>query len=153
MNNTGVGRRIKEERKRQKLTLKELAAMAGISFSYLGDIENERNNPSLSRFLDIVEALKKNPSYFIDPECANEDVAEAVKEDVSDFIPNDPDRELIQKLFEQPGFRKIIREFKYFDMWSGQEKAEILNLMRAKNQHKIMETEMDNPSGFESGTE
>ena len=83
----------------------------------------------------------------------NEEPEEAVKEDVADFIPNDPDRELIQKLFEQPGFRKIIREFKYFDMWSGQEKAEILNLMRAKNKHKKIETEMDNPSGLASGTE
>lgn len=139
MNKSGVGRRIKEERRRQKLNLKDLATMAGISFSYLSDIENERNNPSLSKFLDIATALGKTPSYFFEQE--------SVKEEVSDFTSSDPEMKLTEKLLEEPGFREIIREFAYFDMWSEQEKAEILSFMKVKNAHKRYEKEMNDLLG------
>lgn len=141
MDRSGVGRRIKEERRRQKLNLKDLATMAGISFSYLSDIENERNNPSLSKFLDIAAALGKAPSYFFEQE--------SVKEEVSDFASSDPEMQLTEKLLEEPGFREIIREFVYFDMWSEQEKAEILSFMKVKNAHKRYEKEMNDLLGLD----
>ena len=60
-----VGSRIKELRKQQKLTLRELARRADISHTFLSDIENNRSQPSLNRLRDIAEALQVKISYLL----------------------------------------------------------------------------------------
>ena len=44
----GIGERIKEARKSVRLTQVELARKTGLSRSYIGDIEKDRYNPSIS---------------------------------------------------------------------------------------------------------
>lgn len=52
-----LGSRIRELRTAQKLTLAALASAAGISTSYLNDLEHDRTVPSLQRLQWIAEAL------------------------------------------------------------------------------------------------
>lgn len=61
-----IGNKIRELRLEYDLTLKELAARAGISLSYLSDIEKGRSNPSVDTLQNIADALGKSPSYFLD---------------------------------------------------------------------------------------
>jgi transcriptional regulator with XRE-family HTH domain len=60
-----IGSRIKATRKDRKLTLKELSDIAGISVSFLSDIENGRSNPSLDRTNDIAKALDVSVSFLL----------------------------------------------------------------------------------------
>lgn len=52
-----VGERIREYRLKKGMKLKELAKAAGISVSYLSDIENSKSNVTIARLLVISEAL------------------------------------------------------------------------------------------------
>ena len=61
-----IGLKVRNLREQNKLTLKELADRAGISLSYLGDIEKERSNPSVETLIKIAKALDKPAGYFID---------------------------------------------------------------------------------------
>lgn len=53
-----VNKAIKRCRKEKKLTQCELARNAGISNTYLSDIERERSNPSIETLNKIAEALQ-----------------------------------------------------------------------------------------------
>lgn len=59
---------LKEIRKEQKLTLKQLSYKTGISTSHLYDIENNFKMPSLLNSIKIAKALKikLNELYFIE---------------------------------------------------------------------------------------
>jgi len=61
-----IGNRIRNLRLAYGLTLKELAGKAGISISYLGDIEKNRSNPSVDTLRSIARALYKHPGYFLE---------------------------------------------------------------------------------------
>lgn len=61
-----VGERIKKFRKEKGLTQVKLAEMAGISRSYLADVESDRYNPSLSTLLDVALALNVPASCLLD---------------------------------------------------------------------------------------
>lgn len=52
----GIGERIKEARKSVRLTQVELARTTGLSRSYIGDIEKDRYNPSISTLQLIASA-------------------------------------------------------------------------------------------------
>ncbi|MDO4481542.1 MAG: helix-turn-helix domain-containing protein [Bacillota bacterium] len=124
-----IGSRIRSERKRQNLTLKELSDKADISLSYLGDIEKDRNKPSLERLKDIAKALDKNLAFFIDEE--------GFGEEEDRYIAPDPEiKRLLESLFRVEGFTEILMEFRGFEFWSSREKAEILGLLRAKNEFR-----------------
>lgn len=64
----GVGKRIKDSRIKQKLSLRDLAAKVDISISFLSDIENERSQPSLARLKDLAEGLNTSVSYLLGEE-------------------------------------------------------------------------------------
>lgn len=66
LNSRVLGQRIKELRKQNNLTLKQLASQSHISISYLSDIERGRCNPSLETLHNIAHALKTSPSYFLE---------------------------------------------------------------------------------------
>jgi transcriptional regulator with XRE-family HTH domain len=63
-----VGKNIKNTRKKRKLTQVELAKMANISRSYLGDVENDRYNVSLEVLKQIAEALGTTASFLLGEE-------------------------------------------------------------------------------------
>ncbi|MHB8074985.1 helix-turn-helix domain-containing protein [Desulfosporosinus fructosivorans] len=62
----GVGERIKKVRKQKGLTQVKLAEKAGISRSYLADVESDRYNPSLTTLMDLAHALNVTASCFLD---------------------------------------------------------------------------------------
>ena len=53
-----LGSRIKEIRKRQRLSQEKLAERAGISAQYVSNIERGRENPTLDLLLRLADALK-----------------------------------------------------------------------------------------------
>lgn len=59
-----LGKRIKRERKRNKITQERLAEIVGISRAYMGYIEQGRNTPSIKVLQKIAKALKIPLSEF-----------------------------------------------------------------------------------------
>ena len=61
-----IGDKIKSERLNKSLKQKELAVRAGISISYMSDIERGRTNPSVQTLKKISDALNIKVSKLID---------------------------------------------------------------------------------------
>lgn len=62
-----LGDKIKKLRKRQKLTLDKLAGIAGLSKSYLWELENrESQSPSAEKLFAIADALGVSTDYFLE---------------------------------------------------------------------------------------
>ena len=57
MNQAAIGARIREARLKKKLTQEQLAEKADIGFYYVGEIERGVKLPSLTVFIQIIEAL------------------------------------------------------------------------------------------------
>lgn len=53
-----LGKRIREIRKRQRLSQEKLAERAGISAQYVSNIERGKENPTLDLLLGLAEALR-----------------------------------------------------------------------------------------------
>lgn len=60
-----LGARIRALRTEKKLSQKQLAEKAGISNTYLSDIEIGRTNPSLKTLLKIAEALSVEAAQLL----------------------------------------------------------------------------------------
>ena len=62
-----LGEKLKELRKKKKLTLESLAEAAEVSKSYLWELENrEVKSPSAQRLTSIADALGVSADYFLD---------------------------------------------------------------------------------------
>lgn len=61
-----LGRRIRELRRRRGWTQVELAEYAGISSSYLAEVERGGRNPSLETILGLAAALDASSGYLVD---------------------------------------------------------------------------------------
>lgn len=61
-----IGRKIAQERVRQKLTQEDLAGMAEIDRSFLSYIENGRKNFSVEMLLKITKVLGISPSRLFE---------------------------------------------------------------------------------------
>lgn len=61
-----IGARIKRFRNQKGLTQVKLAENAGISRSYLADVEANRYNPSLSTLMEVAQALGIAVSCLLD---------------------------------------------------------------------------------------
>jgi transcriptional regulator with XRE-family HTH domain len=59
-----TGKKIRSLREAKKLSLQELAKEAGISFSFLSEIENELKIPSNTIIEKIANALSVDPNIF-----------------------------------------------------------------------------------------
>jgi len=57
--------KIRELRKKQKLTLEDLANLTASSKSYIWEIENKDTNPSVEKLSKIAEILKTTTEYLI----------------------------------------------------------------------------------------
>ncbi len=65
MEKTVLGKRIRERRKGQKMTLEKLSEKADISLVYLGEIERGIKMPSLNTFIKLVNALNISADELI----------------------------------------------------------------------------------------
>ncbi len=61
-----IGEKIKLSREERKITQKELAKKAGISNTYLSDIERMRTNPSIKVLQQLADALEEAISSFLE---------------------------------------------------------------------------------------
>ena len=59
-----VGKKIREYRTRQGLTLKEVSRRTGLAISFISQVEREDGNPTLSSLRAIAEALGVTVGYF-----------------------------------------------------------------------------------------
>jgi len=64
---TRLGDKLRELRKEQKLTLEKLAELAGLSKSYLWELENrESQRPSAEKLTALADVLGVNTTYFFE---------------------------------------------------------------------------------------
>lgn len=75
-----LGQRIREARKKKRLTQERLAEIANIGVMYLGEIERGQKMPSLKILCKIIEALDISADYLL------RDVVPTGKEYVLDEI-------------------------------------------------------------------
>jgi len=61
-----IGKRIKEIRLENRITLNEIAMEAGVSKGLLSKIENGRTIPSLPVLIEIIKVLKTDMSHFFE---------------------------------------------------------------------------------------
>jgi len=57
MDSAEIGSRIKQERKRQKLTQEQLAALAGIGVRFIRELEHGKPTCQLSLVLQVMQTL------------------------------------------------------------------------------------------------
>lgn len=82
---SSFGRTIRDERKRRGISQKELAEKAGIDFTYLSKIENDRMAPPSEKAIRaMAEALATDPDELIR-------LAGKVPSDLAEFLVRDPD--------------------------------------------------------------
>ncbi len=59
-----VGKKIKEARKKKKLTIEDLASKSGLSVAHLSRLENGRKSPTITTLEKIALALDVPIVYF-----------------------------------------------------------------------------------------
>lgn len=101
-----LGKRIKQLRTEQKVSLSELAERAGVAKSYLSAIERDiKTNPSIHFLEKIASVLHTSVESLIHPE--NEQTGEM-----------DPEwRELVKEAMESGVSKQQFREFLEFQIW------------------------------------
>jgi transcriptional regulator with XRE-family HTH domain len=119
-----VGSRIKALRKEKKLKLKHLSALAGISISFLSDIENGKSNPSLERLEKIAEKLGTSVSWLMGEEGAVNEASGAYHADRLN--------QSLQRLMLYPEFEVIIDCLEDFPDWDQKDREELIGYLKAK---------------------
>ena len=62
---SGIGAKVKEARKKAGLTQVELSKAAGISRSYLDDVEGGRYNPSVKKLVSIAAVCGVDLNFLV----------------------------------------------------------------------------------------
>ena len=62
----GIGKRLKEIRKKNSLTIHEVANRAGVSNGLISRIENGRTIPSLPVLIELIQSLNTDVSHFFE---------------------------------------------------------------------------------------
>ena len=60
-----LGRRIKELRQRQNLTLKQIEARVDVSATHVSEIERGKTTPTIGALSKIASALDVEPTFFL----------------------------------------------------------------------------------------
>ncbi|MGE1061232.1 helix-turn-helix transcriptional regulator [Megasphaera paucivorans] len=81
-----IGENIKEARKKAGLTQVELAKLTNLSRSYIGDIEKNRYNPSVSTLKAIANATNAPLDTIIISEKVNPEKSEKVPADLKKYL-------------------------------------------------------------------
>lgn len=64
-----IGEKIKSLRVQNNLTQRELADEINFSHSYIGDLENNRTNPSIKTLEVIANYFELETTYFLEKSC------------------------------------------------------------------------------------
>lgn len=76
------GKRLRQQRKNQKITLEQLASKIDVSPNFLGDLERGKRSPSFDCLLRIINALNVSADVLLI------DSVEAAEEPLADEIAN-----------------------------------------------------------------
>lgn len=63
---SNLGEKVRTERKRQKISLQMLAEEVDVSASFLSQMENNKNSPSLTTLKKIADCLNVTVSYLLE---------------------------------------------------------------------------------------
>ena len=63
---SSLGEKVRAERKRQKISLQVLAEKVDVSASFLSQLENNKNSPSLTTLKKIADCLDVTVSYLLE---------------------------------------------------------------------------------------
>ena len=105
---TRVGERIRDKRKKRKMTQSELAEAVGLSTEYVCEIENFKKKAGLTAFIDIAEVLGFSmDELFYGIHCEDKEmhIIALILEDCSDY-----ERQVICNNVKE--LKKILRENK-----------------------------------------
>ena len=85
MKNLGesLGQKVRNIRKREKMTLKELSEKTGVSISFLSQVELNKSSATLETLRKIADALHIHPSAFFNGEEEQEEMLPFTYEDLS----------------------------------------------------------------------
>lgn len=61
-----LGKRVREVRQRQKMTLKDVEGLSGLSSTHISEIERGMTSPTIGALIRVAHALGKDPSFFIE---------------------------------------------------------------------------------------
>lgn len=106
-NNIEIGARIRQKRKEKKLTQSEAAELAGISRSYLGDVENARYSASVEALTKIAHAVDSSLSFILTGKNDFSDLSLTdqvrLRNELADVINKKPNNNLIflKEFFDQ----------------------------------------------------
>ena len=68
ISNAVLGGRIRSERLRHKMTLKDVEAQSGFSATHISEIERGRTCPTINALVRIAQALNREAAFFIERE-------------------------------------------------------------------------------------
>lgn len=83
---TQLGEKIRQLRKKQKLTLKEISEQTNLSISFLSQLEHDKTSATLESLRKISDALGVNPSYFFSSNDEETDLSTNVVQRAQDDI-------------------------------------------------------------------
>ncbi len=96
-----VGRRLKEVRKEQGMTLKQVAVGSGMSPTHISEIERGKTSPTVGALRKIAGALGKETAYFVEEKPLPK-ISVVKKEDREDvFLPGHGDTFINAKALTQ----------------------------------------------------
>lgn len=86
-----LGDKIRYVRELRGLTLQQLSEIAGISATYISDVENHRSNMSIKSLTKLSMALNVDQSYFLDEKATTLETLASIKgyelpEDIKEFV-------------------------------------------------------------------
>ena len=93
----GIGKRLKDIRKKNNLTINDLATRASVSNGLVSRIENGRTIPSLPVLLELIQSLDIDASYFFEG-------VEKKSNAKFIFVPKE-NQQVIEKEVEAEGFK------------------------------------------------
>ena len=93
--NMDIGSKIKRLRRKNQLTLEDVANRCELSKGFLSQVENNLSSPSIATLEDILEVLGSSLSEFFSKE---EAIENAVVYKESDYFENEQDDYMIKYL-------------------------------------------------------
>lgn len=69
------GARVREERKRRRLSLEELSSKIGVTPPFLGQIELDKRKPSIQTFEKLLAVFKEAPEALMQASAVDDDLS------------------------------------------------------------------------------
>ena len=125
-----LGKRLYKIRTEQKLSMRSVASMAGVSVAYLSKIEHDEANPTL----DILEKLAKALAVSLNDLTNSIELLLDMPESLKQFIEHNKDKAEYKEHLTDPDMLKILKGVRLRDKYPEKEEDWLiifLNIRRA----------------------